>query len=68
MSRADLATTGELAAAYGVTRVTARKWITDGRMPAVRTLGGHYRVDRRQLPMLPPVDASQQAEPQEDVS
>lgn len=36
-------TTGEVAAIFGVTLTTAKRWAEDGRLPSFRTPGGHYR-------------------------
>jgi len=43
----------EAAARQGVHRRTVRGWIRDGRLPALRTPGGHYRVLAGDLDRLP---------------
>lgn len=48
----DLLSTGEVARICGVTSDTVLKWIKKGRLPAVRTTGGHFRVARRTLETL----------------
>jgi excisionase family DNA binding protein len=44
-----LFTTGEVAELCGVTSDAVLKWIKKGRLPAVRTSGGHFRIARRTL-------------------
>ena len=50
--RRILLTTGEAAKLCSVTPDTVLKWIRKGRLPAGRTAGGHFRVDRRHLEPL----------------
>ena len=45
----DLLTTGQAAKLCAVTPDTVLKWIKKGRLPAIRTAGGHYRVSRQDL-------------------
>src|SRR3954465_6107257 len=46
-------TTGEVARRCAVEPDTILKWIKKGRLRASRTLGGHYRVEERDLlPLL----------------
>lgn len=40
----ELLPTGRVAARLGVHRGTIHAWILAGRLPAVRTPGGHYRI------------------------
>src|SRR5690349_2189883 len=40
-----LLTTSEVAARLGVSRQTAHRYITEGRIPAQETPGGQYRVE-----------------------
>ena len=50
---AQLFTTGEVARRCSVKPDTVLKWIKRGRLRAARTLGGHYRVEERDiLPLL----------------
>ena len=44
---ADLLGTGEVARICGVTRDAVLKWIKQGKLAAVRTAGGHFRVHRK---------------------
>jgi excisionase family DNA binding protein len=49
----QLLTTGEVARRCSVKPDTVLKWINKGRLRASRTLGGHYRVEERDLlPLL----------------
>ncbi|NIM52698.1 MAG: excisionase family DNA-binding protein [Gemmatimonadales bacterium] len=43
----DLLRTGEVARLCGVTPDAVLKWIKQGKLPATRTAGGHYRVSRK---------------------
>lgn len=45
----ELLTTGQVAKMCGVTSDAVLKWIKKGRLPAVRTAGGHFRVSRSAL-------------------
>lgn len=45
----DLLSTGQAAKLCSVTPDTVLKWIKRGRLNAVRTAGGHYRIDVRDL-------------------
>ncbi len=47
-------TTGQAARLCAVKPDTVLKWIKKGRLPALRTAGGHFRVDRRSLAGLMP--------------
>lgn len=47
-----LLTTGQAAELCSVTPDTILKWIKKGRLHGVRTAGGHYRIDRRDLDPL----------------
>ncbi len=38
-------TVAQVAAQFGVNRSAVRKWIYARKLPAVRTLGGHWRLD-----------------------
>jgi excisionase family DNA binding protein len=42
-------TVTQFAAAAGVNRRTAQSWAREGRVRAVRTAGGHWRLDARDL-------------------
>ncbi|MFH1919839.1 MAG: helix-turn-helix domain-containing protein [Planctomycetota bacterium] len=48
----NLLTTGQAAKLCSVTPDTVLKWIKKGRLDGVRTAGGHYRVERRELEPL----------------
>jgi excisionase family DNA binding protein len=48
----ELLTTGEAAKLCGVTPDAVLKWIKKGKLPASRTAGGHYRVERSTLTSL----------------
>jgi len=43
----EFLSTGEVARLCGVTRDAVVKWIKKGKLPAVQTPGGHYRVARK---------------------
>jgi len=47
--RNELLSTGKVAKVLSVTPDTVLKWIKAGRLPAVRTAGGHYRVARNDV-------------------
>lgn len=51
MARRDSSwlTTGQAARLCSVTPDTVLKWIRKGRIGAVRTAGGHYRIDRQEI-------------------
>jgi excisionase family DNA binding protein len=49
----EFLTTGEVARLSGVTRDAVLKWIKKGKLQAIRTPGGHYRVPREALAELP---------------
>jgi excisionase family DNA binding protein len=36
-------TTGQVAAIFGVTTTTVKRWAETGKLPSFRTVGGHYR-------------------------
>ena len=46
MKRKDYLTTGEAAAIFSVDPDTILRWIKSGKIPAIRTPGGHYRIHR----------------------
>ena len=46
-------TLSEAAARMGVHRRTVRGWVRDGRLPALNTPGGHYRILAGDLDRLP---------------
>ena len=35
----------DIASYCRVTRVTVRRWIKDGKIPAIKLSGGHYRIE-----------------------
>jgi excisionase family DNA binding protein len=45
-------TTGEAAKVLGVSFRTVKRWIYSGRISAVRTIGGHYRISREEIERL----------------
>ena len=47
--RGQLLSTGKVARRLSVTSDTVLKWIKSGRLPAVRTAGGHYRISESDL-------------------
>ncbi|OHB67394.1 MAG: hypothetical protein A2V70_01590 [Planctomycetes bacterium RBG_13_63_9] len=50
--KSELLTTGDVARRCGVTPDAVLKWIRKGRLQAVRTSGGHFRVARESLEAL----------------
>ena len=36
-------TSGQVAAIFGVTMTTVKRWAESGKLPSFRTVGGHYR-------------------------
>jgi excisionase family DNA binding protein len=60
-------TTGQAARLCSVTPDTVLKWIRKGRLEAVRTAGGHYRVRREELdPFLTDQQPSEQIPPPDE--
>jgi excisionase family DNA binding protein len=49
VTRTRLLSLAQAAHLLGVGRKTLARWIADGRVPAVRTPGGRYRLDERDL-------------------
>lgn len=47
-----LLTPAEVAALFGVDTATVTRWARKGRLPAVRTLGGHRRFPEREVRSL----------------
>ena len=41
--RPSLLLPGEVGVLFGVGAATVTRWVREGRLPAVRTLGGHHR-------------------------
>jgi len=61
-----LLTTGQAAKLCSVTQDTILKWIKKGRLSGVRTAGGHYRIERRDVePFIP--SAQRTGRPSEQV-
>jgi excisionase family DNA binding protein len=56
-----LLSTGNAARLLSVTPDTVLKWIKSGRLPAIRTAGGPYRIARRDIAALMGDDAGAQA-------
>lgn len=42
-------TTGEVAAIFGVTTTTVKRWADGGHLPHFRTPGGHFRFKRADI-------------------
>ena len=57
-------TTGEFAEICSVTPDTVLKWIKEGKLNALQTLGGHYRISKNALPASFLVDEIKQSEPE----
>jgi len=55
--RDRLLSTGKVAKALSVTPDTVLKWVKSGRLPAIRTAGGHYRVAQQEVDRLVASDA-----------
>jgi excisionase family DNA binding protein len=49
MKNSDLLSTGNAASLCSVTPDTILKWINSGKIPAIKTAGGHYRVKKSDL-------------------
>lgn len=47
--RKPLLTTGEVAKLLGMSRETVRLWCKTGKLKAIRTPGGQYRIPRSEL-------------------
>jgi len=62
--RDRLLSTGKVAKALSVTPDTVLKWVKSGRLPAIRTAGGHYRVARREVDRLVATDTFPHAPPE----
>jgi excisionase family DNA binding protein len=45
-------TGAEVARLFGVTRATISNWVGEGRLPVLRTLGGHFRFPRDEIMAL----------------
>lgn len=45
-------TTGEVAAVFGVTKTTVKRWAESGRISHFKTAGGHYRFRRTDVDAL----------------
>lgn len=46
MNATDLMTPGEVAAAFRVDPKTVTRWCASGKLPCIRTPGGHRRIRR----------------------
>jgi len=44
--------TAQVALIFGVTVSTVDRWIRSGRLPAMQTLGGHYRIAKSDVDSL----------------
>jgi len=55
-ARDRLLSTGKVAKLLSVTPNTVLKWIKSGKLAAIRTAGGHYRIARRDVDGLVPDD------------
>ncbi len=45
----DLLTPAEVAAMFAVNSKTVTRWANDGKLPSIRTLGGHRRFRRTDI-------------------
>ncbi len=45
----DLLSTGDICRMFKVNRVTVADWVNSGRLPAIKTLGGHSRFHRETI-------------------
>ncbi|MCX7705408.1 MAG: response regulator [bacterium] len=53
-------TTGEVARILNCSRVTVFHWILNGKIPAIRTAGGHYRIPKNNIEkLLKPLNSEQ---------
>jgi excisionase family DNA binding protein len=48
-SPTDILTSGDVAALLKVDRKTVSRWAKAGKIPGIRTLGGHYRFRRGEV-------------------
>lgn len=48
----ELLTPGEVAQLFRVDPKTVSRWAKSGKLPSIRTLGGHRRYDRAQIERL----------------
>lgn len=60
-----LLTPGEVAALFGVDPKTIARWASDGKLTAVRTLGGHRRYPRPEIQRLLDGKVPEQPRPDE---
>jgi excisionase family DNA binding protein len=60
--------TGEVARRYGVSRDAVLKWIKKGKLPAVQTPGGHYRIPLEACDGMGMEAPVVEPEPQQEVS
>jgi len=52
MKEKEWYTTGEVAKILGVSFRTIKRWIYSGKISAVKTIGGHYRIHRNEIERL----------------
>lgn len=45
-------TTGQVAAVFGVTTTTVKRWADTGKLASFRTVGGHYRFRAEDIEQL----------------
>jgi len=61
-------TTGEIAKILNCSRVTVFQWIHSGKISAIRTLGGHYRIPKESIEkLLPSIKTKTQDENQKKI-
>lgn len=59
---ADLLTPGEVATLLRVDARTVSRWARDGKLPSIRTVGGHRRFRRAEIqPYLTPTPETEHA-------
>ncbi|MCM8821973.1 MAG: response regulator [Candidatus Omnitrophica bacterium] len=60
-------TTGQVAQILSCSRVTVFQWILEGRINAIKTIGGHYRIPKEDIEKLIKVRESEASEPKNKI-